>query len=415
MMKQGRDLIFIEKIFIVFILLSSCTTIVTDFGIIRYFLVLIYIVMVLCGKIKILNKNFQITVLAGALGIWFIQLLWYENIRNLSYFFKIYIIIFMMVTYANADSQKNILRLDYFMKILFYFSIASNVVYFLFIMGIKLPQFVSSLGLPCYFYLLQEFYDPLFGVMSYRNNGIFWEPGVNQVFMNLLLIYTLFDERKFCKASERRRAFFKFIYIVITIIITGSVMGYVLCVAIIILKGLSGIRNKKKALMSVIMLVAILVAMPIVISLFNSKQETLSYEYRLGDLKIGLVQFLQHPIIGKGIGDDSYQYAFAEIYGFARSNSNGLLRLILSTGILGIALYALSVYRFSVWATTFYLKKSQMAFLAWFVLSLMNEPIESCAIVSFLIGVGWHSVSFSDHKKIRYSRNGTSLLVNENL
>ncbi len=414
MMKLSRDLIFIEKIFIVLILLSSCTTIVTDFGIIRYLLVLVYLVMVSCGKIKISNKNLQMSVLAGALGIGLIQLLWYENIRNLSYFFKIYIIIVMMVTYANADIRKNILKIDYFMKILFYFSIASNVVYFLFIMGIRLPKFISSLGLPCYFYLLQEFYDPIFGVMSYRNNGIFWEPGVNQVFMNLLLIYTLFDERK-CSKAAARRTFIKCIYIVVTIIITGSVMGYMLCVAILIIKGLSGLRDTKKTLISAITLVIILVAMPIVISLFNSKQETLSYEYRLGDLKIGLTQFLQHPIIGKGIGDDSYQYAFAEIYGFARSNSNGLLRLILSTGILGVAFYALSVYRFSVWATTFYLKKSQMAFLAWFVLSLMNEPIESCAIVSFLIGIGWHSVSFWGCKMSRYSWNGMSLLVNEKL
>lgn len=391
MMKANRDLLFIEKFFIVLILLSSCTTIVSDYGVIRYVLVLVYIVMVFSGAIKFTNRNNQIIILAGALGLWLIQLIWFGNVGKLTYLFKIYIILVMMITYANADMQTNVARIDYFAKILFYVSIASNVVYFLFLIGIKLPQFISSLGLPCYFYLLQEFYDPIFGVMSYRNNGIFWEPGVNQVFMNFLLVYTLFDERRFEKSADKLRVLVKCIYLVITIVTTGSVMGYVLCAAIILIKGLSGIKYPKNALMSVVTLAVILIAVPFVISSFSSKQETLSYEYRLGDLRIGIIQFLQHPIMGKGIGDDSYQAAFAEVYGVARSNSNGILRVILSTGSLGAVFYALSACKFVVWADASYLKKSKMALLVWFALSLMNEPIESCAIMSFLIGIGWHS------------------------
>ncbi len=387
----SKQLALLEKIVVIVILLSSCTTIVSDYGIIRYCLVGLYLLMVCTHRIRVSNHNNQFLILLIVLFICLMQTIWYGNDNKISYVLKIYTILFMMVMYSNEDEAKNVARIDYLVKLLFLFSFASNIVYVLKLMEVGIHRFTSSLGLYCYYYLLQEFYDPIFGFLNYRNNGIFWEPGVNQVFLNFLLLYTLFDSRN-CKSRPcKSKMFIKVMYLILTIVSTGSVMGYALCIAIIGFRCIAGRSNSKKFFLSVFFVVIIIIAFPYALEIFVLKQGTLSYEHRMGDLIIGFNQFFKHPLLGKGIGDESFQKAFFESYNIVRSSSNGLIRLVLATGALGTIFYTVSVYKAARWFDKNILSGSKIAFCIWFFVSLMNEPIESCAIIIYFIGIGWHS------------------------
>ena len=136
--------------------------------------------------------------------------------------------------------------------------------------------------------------------------------------------------------------------------------------------------------------------------MFGEKQETLSYEHRFGDLEIGLNQSLQHPILGKGIGDESFQKVFLERFNLERKNSNGWMRLIMATGALGTILYLISCFKLNKWFQNHGFPEANLVVFIWLIFSLTNEPIESCAFVMFLIGIGWHADPNDDLDEVFY-------------
>ena len=151
-------------------------------------------------------------------------------------------------------------------------------------------------------------------------------------------------------------------------------------------------------------MIVLVMIIPYAIGIFGAKQETMSYEWRVGDLQIGIGQFLKHPVLGKGVGDESFHRAFADRFGFERANSNGWMRLILASGFIGMLLYVISSYRFGRWIEDNGFKNAKIAFIVWLGLSLLNEPIESCAFILFLVGIGWHSKAITRHERVAESK-----------
>ena len=389
-----EELSFTEKVFLILVLLSSCTTVVADFGLIRYALVAMYVLLLGMKEIKLSNHKCQIIVLVGLFGIWMIQMLWYDNSGKFFYILKIYVLLFMMATYLGCYRKKNRKRLDFLYSALFFFTIASDIVYIVILLGVQLPKFVSSLELYCYYYFLQEFYDPVFGIMSYRNNGIFWEPGVNQVFLNFLLMYTVFRPQTKEKKERNWNEYFKVFIIVLSVASTGSVTGILSCAIILLVKCFEGTRGYRRLFLALFAVLAMVIVTPILVDLFVQKKETVSFEHRVGDLEIGINLFSQNPLLGRGIGDDNYPKEFYKEFGFERTNSNGIVEMILATGLLGTTLYLMSSMKTALWFERQGFRGMKYAFLSWILISLMNEPIEACAFMFFIICIGWHDDGF---------------------
>ena len=132
--------------------------------------------------------------------------------------------------------------------------------------------------------------------------------------------------------------------------------------------------------------------MPYMSESLTMKQGTGSYETRNNDLFFGLKVFLKSPFVGFGLNNHEYQQEYAEAFGMWRHDSNGMINILISTGILG----GIIVFRYFCfllkWFKTYLSKYITFGLIIWFVVSLNTEPIAFHPFFYFLIGVG---LSFS--------------------
>jgi hypothetical protein len=150
------------------------------------------------------------------------------------------------------------------------------------------------------------FYNSSFSVLGidvYRNQGIFWEPGVLQVYMNILFFISSFINR------NRKLQFFSAFLILSTYSTTG--IGILVLQLLVILFAVKTTFLKKAGLFFVLTAVAV----PILI--INSSQklndnnggtsEKTSSVLRAYDLVEGVNITRQYPLTGIGLSDKTYK------------------------------------------------------------------------------------------------------------
>lgn len=185
------------------------------------------------------------------------------------------------------------------------------------------------------------------GMLFNRIAGIFTEPGAFQFCLNIALVLFLEEIRNL---SLKKHEVFKIGIIVLTIILCGSTVGYLVLIAIIIyiitrLK----IRNKPISLLFIILIafwgIKGLVSSENIYGKFNQDGEGSSLIMRQAD-NIALLQMISDsPIIGNGINSDTYN-SKSEEYG-NNTSSNGVLAAIASIGIGWLILYIIYCYKAS--------------------------------------------------------------------
>ena len=206
-----------------------------------------------------------------------------------------------------------------------------------YIFKINLPfQYISNGS-----YLYKNYYDLFFTCSTYavdfgslqihRLQSIFWEPGVYGVLLNYALLYFTFSLKAKRKSS--------FIVLIICTVLTFSTTSIIVAIFLIGYYILNDEKLKKtKALLAIPISVAVLYSASLVWidKRTTSYGERMSYGLRMSDLQLGFKLFINNFLVGIGYNNIE---VFKTLQGYGRGNSNGLITLAYSMGIVGLILF----------------------------------------------------------------------------
>lgn len=233
-------------------------------------------------------------------------------------------------------------------------------------------------GYTNHFFLHYELSEPrliMFGHTFIRNCGMFWEPGLLQIFCNLgLLIYLLKKDRKISVIA---------VYIA-CVITTFSTTGIALLVLILLYMKLlyrKSVRNKLVWGMFSIVVLAILINALVIDKRENALASIL---YRTSDITYSFNILWKNLIIGTGLNNNKQ---FESLYDGIRGNSNGLMAWLYQTGIAGI-LFIISALK-GFWKNSRIngQKDIGIIFIAVYIISNCTEPIFTFAFNILLLAI----------------------------
>lgn len=213
-------------------------------------------------------------------------------------------------------------------------------------------------------------YMPSADSLFQRNQGMFWEPGVFQLVLNLHL-YNILIERKMPLKKILIPAFL--------IISTLSTTGLIIMV-IILAYWFFFIRMKRLSI-GVIILGIVLggLLLPFVYDNVTSKTDSTngSAAARTFDFLMGVEVIKSEPIFGIGMNPDEYlkrttvqdlKYFETQRVDVNRGNTNSFIKVAIMYGIPVALFFCISLYKQNIF------EKRRMAFLI-FLFALMSEPL----------------------------------------
>ena len=239
-----------------------------------------------------------------------------------------------------------------------------------------------------------------------RLSGLFWEPGMYQIYLNCtLMLYALL----------RRESKKELAVIMINILFAQSTSGY--CVATIILAYIiSNSRKINKSSRKIMYSVGLgLVLIAVGIFVLIKKRETNivgdSYYMRVLDLINCLKVFASSPVIGVGFGNET-PFKMLDIYG--RGSSNGFLSYMYMTGLLGLVIFLLPFIKSIVQNKG----NNRVVMSIWFAVVLIEnntEPIYNLPLMAFILALQYTSfykrgeVNVLHRESIKPYKNSISL------
>lgn len=223
------------------------------------------------------------------------------------------------------------------------------------------------------FNYLSTAYTERFGIGFYRNQGIFWEPGVLEIMMNILVYIELFEYREKIK---------KIFLPAIIIISTSSTSGYILFAALLGLRYYEqlkigkGFKKKFSTILAAVFIIGSFTPLLINEIAFKTSTGVDSANMRQYDMLMGLAIIKDNPIFGIGPNKNryiaetnKYQIIVGENVTYdTRASSNVFTTLFASFGIPFALLFIFSLYRQNIFT------KKKFFFIIIFV-GLMSEPV----------------------------------------
>lgn len=301
---------------------------------------------------------------------------------------------FITILIFSVTLMKNgINLLDKIFKILFILAVAYLLMYVVFEIGILgisgerivittysgVSQGEYSQTIVSYlnvFYRTQTIsvFDNLFN----RFNGFCWEAGAYQFFLNICLIGILFNDKKI--------SIWKFLIIIISIMLTFSTMGYI-CMFIIITARVLKSKNVFLSILS-FFLAGIFVALTVV--LLEEKARSISYSSRTEDFSVVLNLILESPIFGYGYGEGAYSYS-------------GMLTMFTHFGLLAI-IFIVPMF-FAVYKNDRFGKIGFLTFGICIILGFVNEPFEYTNFMFLLVGIGLNNIINRNQNEVNVCQN----------
>ena len=255
------------------------------------------------------------------LGFYYIKPSEGQKIRQYVYFYvKIYSVSLLLLIYANK-TMSIINHLYGIFRFLLFHALANFFLSF-FIAG-KLFQFTEQiwtyLGI---FYYIESGWKKfsIAGISFWRNQGLFWEPGVLQIYMNLLLFLALFLKRD------------KFIAILsmVAILSTWSTTGLML----MLLQLSYWIVTRGRYKLVLILHLVLLLSAPIVIIIKENIEEKISGDravstaLRILDFQTSIKIVKENPLSGIGIDFDNYAKKIIK-----HQNATGIIKRLTLTRV----------------------------------------------------------------------------------
>ena len=188
-----------------------------------------------------------------------------------------------------------------------------------------------------YFYLHYVLPIPsayFFNWQIVRNCGIFWEPGILQIYSNVGLLLYFIQGKKDIRVS--------LLYILCTLS-TFSTTGFItLGLIILYFKFIFKKKCAKKIVGGILSLIVVTIILG---ALLIEKKENAyaSFIYRTTDIEYGLKILSSHLLCGTGLNNNT---EFNSYYQDARGNSNGLIAWMYQMGLMGIIFLGVVMIRF---------------------------------------------------------------------
>ncbi|WP_313151764.1 hypothetical protein [Lacrimispora sp.] len=343
------------------------------------FISAIYIVRALINKRWV--RSFVLSVLV--LGMyWLINYIRYsESGFNLLIRFAWFITLFIMCKYVKfrgLDFEKCLYHIILILSMIaFAFFIIINFV------DLSLPYTtVNNEGFIYYnyfgcFYVSPTYYVRFLGILIYRMQSIFWEPGVFAVILNFAIYYFVFIDKK-----KKKLQLFVLLF---DLLFTASTTG--ICVGICLVAVYFYRSRIIKSLRLIISLPVVLIAFRIVYVVWTAKKAATSYHMgsyflRANDIIVGLKLFASHFLIGVGYRNTK---AFELAQGLGRGSSNGLITWFYTMGIVGVVLVMYPFIK-NILLTKKIKDKIELGiFFLLFLILNMTEPIYSAPIMVYYV------------------------------
>ncbi len=243
--------------------------------------------------------------------------------------------IFLLSTYLIlASSNYNTFRRA-FLDITVWLSIISIFLEILYIGGVITPTlYGDSVGsglLGHYFFAFHAFGDGLWG-LSTRLYGVFWEPGIYQMVINICLLMNLDLLDKTAKVPLRKT---KLLIIAVTLIMTRSTTGFLAFLVIIVgyffmfsTKSLA--KNLMLWFMIIIFSIGVITS-SVVVDKFS--EDNGSFIARFNDWIALYNVILERPLLGAGVKSEFYRQ-LAIKYGMTGAQSAGIMLQTAEFGVL---------------------------------------------------------------------------------
>ena len=213
----------------------------------------------------------------------------------------------------------------------------------------------------------------LFGFLIYRNQGIFWEPGILQIFINILLFLSIFIYKNKIISTIS----------VIIIISTFSTTGMILMGLIL----LNTFNYRKMNFITFIVYLFIIFVMIYFIYLnIDDKIDTkfASIALRSYDFLISIEIIKDNILTGIGYYPDFYEKIQLQYNPMidefntneARGNTNSILMFATYFGLVSFIFYVISLYNQNIF------REKKVLFFTIIIISLMSEPL---ALMNFFL------------------------------
>ena len=278
-----------------------------------FFCLLVISFLFFGNKLKKNIVNILVLTFLSCLGIFFLNYFFaiaeQSLLKYLFFMLMSVISILIIADFKNNDNESSLVySLHSVLKIFLFHGVVSFFMYFFINQSLfELSNNTSHYSCETFYYLF--YYLPeintinISGFEFCRNQGFFWEPGVFQVFLNILF----FIEAFIIKRSNKLLLLTAFV-----ILTTYSTTGlFLLLIQVIVL----ATENHKSKIISIPLIVLLIIPIYTVFNLnvedkMHGARET-SFQIRLFDLVQPFAIALEHPLTGIGLDRDQFvKYRF---------------------------------------------------------------------------------------------------------
>lgn len=219
--------------------------------------------------------------------------------------------------------------------------------------------------------------------------GFFWEPGVNQIYLNLaLLLFYLLDR------DDKANLFILILSIALTQSSSGYIIMFIIMTAIIIRK--SKIKSDYFLRITILVLGITCAFVAFLVKVRSTSGVWDSFSMRTDDLLTGLKLFSQHPILGTGFYNTSI---FSEVSHYGVGNSNGLLTIMYTTGIIGLLFFIFPFLCILLMKSSSKEKRKTLTFFFYMIAINFTEPIYSLPIMMYLMAFAYEELAATQYSK----------------
>lgn len=351
------------------------------------------------NNLKVLKKScFLIYFIL--IGVMVNVLIYQESTIHLAYKVILFLLFFYVCCYAEAERLyiENclyyVLLCILFITLCFYFAIE--------IFHINIPfEYVVSEGGYYYRNYMYSYYafHGLGTRVIPRFSGLFWEPGMNAVYFNILLYL-------YCFGEKVKKHVWHLPVILLALVLTQSAAGYCIMLLIMYKYFMDKKYFRGNFKLAIIIIFGILMFLGILFVVLQKRStdadnlQTYSYGLRLNDLINGLKIFARHPFFGTGYGNNS---EFVAMDPFGRGGSNGLVTWMYMMGGYGTVFVL-----FPFIANCFVCKEKRGEEFLWvlaIILFNIFEPIYSLPIMQFFVASEYQKFFFYREEKKKKGGN----------
>ena len=288
---------------------------------------------------------------------------------------------------------------DYFCTLVFFLSCIALVLFILVsILGSTIVSFSQFDIAETVYYSWHNlfsytpfYYVDFLGMKIYRLHGMFWEPGVYQIYLNLAIYYYLFEKKQ---QHNTLKLIVLFLNLAFSMSTTGMCIGIMLLTVYII-----NLRMFKRSRQIMILLGGIVASIGCAYFLGQKMVASLQFGWhgsmaaRIDDQFVALRLFFQNFIIGAGYDNGQL---FLDAQGWGRGCTSGLLSWAYMMGIFGLSAVFYPFIKNIKNSSDKVVRRKRIILFAMFIVCNLSEPL-------YWAPLNWFWVA-SEYVKLFYER-----------